>query len=805
MTFQPGDQILLKSGDTFTTEMFVDGSGTPSSYLTVASYGSGAMPIISGNDDDTSVAMNLYDDSYVEIEGLAVEDAGTGILIDDATNQTGYRFLNLYLSGDGSGIQSLTGVGTASNVLVQDVTGASNTLGCQVSPDCPGSTLLLAGVSNVIVDRLFTYSNCAATLFGVGGAASDILVENSESLYDGDCDDDEGSTADFLEDASNVTYVNDIIADVPEEWIDESGIDIEPNTGPDSGINIEGDYIADNAGPGIEIIDHPYPITNVNISGNVLWDNGANYVHIPVFQAPFGQIWTDSWTLGNPEATGSITDNLYDAPTGTGGFEQSQFYANFNDFTQSDNIDASGPDDVWYAANGFSCSVQGANQWSFQSSVDGSTWKNLSGCVWANALDEEWSNGGTSSGFVSNFEELPPTTTTSWVARSWTAPASGSVSIRGMALMSDPTCSSGATLEITENGSSTPIWGPETIPAGDDAGINTNLDAVNVNAGDVLHFAVQGDGSSQCRVSWTPSVGYPNPVTTVVLPSGGQQLSGTVTLDASASDSASPIGQLHYVLTGGSLNDAVIANATETEYGWVGFWNASTVPNGTYTLQSVATDTDGNVGTSPGVTVVVDNPPPTTSVLIPAAGASVSGSQVVLDASASDPAGVAKVQYELIGGSYNDTVIANATATEYGWLALWNASTVPNGTYTLQSVATDTDGNVGTSPGVTVVVDNPPPTTSVLIPAAGASVSGSQVVLDASASDPAGVAKVQYELIGGSYNDTVIANATATEYGWLALWNASTVPNGTYTLQSVATDAGGNVGTSPGVTVVVDN
>jgi hypothetical protein len=195
---------------------------------------------------------------------------------------------------------------------------------------------------------------------------------------------------------------------VPEEWIDESGIDIEPNTGPDSGINIEGDYIADIAGPGIEIIDHPYPITNVNISGNALWDNGANYVHIPGFQAPFGQIWTDSWVQGTPEATGSITDNLYDAPTGTGGFEETQLYANFNDFTQSDNIDASGPDGVWYAANGFSCSVQGANQWSYQSSVDGSTWKNLSGCVWANALDEEWSNGGTSSGFVSNFEELPP-------------------------------------------------------------------------------------------------------------------------------------------------------------------------------------------------------------------------------------------------------------------------------------------------------------------------------------------------------------------------------------------------------------
>ena len=41
-TFQPGDQILLKSGDTFTSGMNLVGSGTSTSYVTVASYGSGA-------------------------------------------------------------------------------------------------------------------------------------------------------------------------------------------------------------------------------------------------------------------------------------------------------------------------------------------------------------------------------------------------------------------------------------------------------------------------------------------------------------------------------------------------------------------------------------------------------------------------------------------------------------------------------------------------------------------------------------------------------------------------------------------
>ena len=72
--------------------------------------------------------------------------------------------------------------------------------------------------------------------------------------------------------------------------------------------------------------------------------------------------------------------------------------------------------------------------------------------------------------------------------------------------MSNPSCRSGVTAEITKKGSSKPIWGPKVIHAGDDVGVATDLNGVSVDAGDLLHFAVQEDGSSQCRVSWTPSV-----------------------------------------------------------------------------------------------------------------------------------------------------------------------------------------------------------------------------------------------------------------------------------------------------------
>jgi hypothetical protein len=98
--------------------------------------------------------------------------------------------------------------------------------------------------------------------------------------------------------------------------------------------------------------------------------------------------------------------------------------------------------------------------------------------------------------------------------------------------------------------------------------------------------------------------------------------------------------------------------------------------------------------------------PPSSSVVIPASGSTVSGTRAVLDASAS-PA-VTQVQFELSRGGPGNTVIVSATPTIYGWLALLDTTVLPNGVYSVQSVATAADGEVGTSPSVPVTVSNSP-------------------------------------------------------------------------------------------------
>jgi hypothetical protein len=95
--------------------------------------------------------------------------------------------------------------------------------------------------------------------------------------------------------------------------------------------------------------------------------------------------------------------------------------------------------------------------------------------------------------------------------------------------------------------------------------------------------------------------------------------------------------------------------------------------------------------------------PPTTSVLIPSSGATLSGS-TTLDASASN---ATSVEFRLFGGIYgfSGPVICTATPTLYGRLCGWNTSTVPNGSYILVSEAFNSVGSASSS-DVSIRVNN---------------------------------------------------------------------------------------------------
>ncbi len=230
--------------------------------------------------------------------------------------------------------------------------------------------------------------------------------------------------------------------------------------------------------------------------------------------------------------------------------------------------------------------------------------------------------------------------------------------------------------------------------------------------------------------------------------------------------------------------------------------SGSTFPLFSTTVTCQVLDTNGRVATGTFQVTVQPTTQYFTRVLAPSNGAVLAGAPYI-DAAAGDAPGVTKVVFELSGGSLSDTVIATATPTIFGWLAKWNTTTVPNGSYSLESVATDAAANSDTSIPITITVKNPAPTTTVLIPPNGATQSGTAALLDAVASN---ATSVEFALFGGTYglSGHLIGTATATIYGWLDRWNTTTVPNGSYVLVSVASGPGGS-GVSTGVTITVAN
>ena len=273
----------------------------------------------------------------------------------------------------------------------------------------------------------------------------------------------------------------------------------------------------------------------------------------------------------------------------------------------------------------------------------------------------------------------------------------------------------------------------------------------------------------------------------------------------------SELGQI-YGAAGAAMADPAALFQT-TNFALTGSYNGMAVPENVAlicawtlmcTQNNIHADDQGHAELAQAFETSIAQPP-TTSLIIPSSSGTTLSGTTVVDATATGGGGVAEVQFAHTGGSLNKTVVGTAVPTLYGYLYQLNTTTVPNGSYTLQSVAADSVGNTGFSSGVQVTIANPPPTTSVVIPSSSGSTLSGTALLDATASDPGGVAKVQFALTGGSLNQAVLGTALPTLYGYLFSFNTTTVANGTYTLQSVASDTAGNTGYSPGIQVTVNH
>jgi subtilisin family serine protease len=293
---------------------------------------------------------------------------------------------------------------------------------------------------------------------------------------------------------------------------------------------------------------------------------------------------------------------------------------------------------------------------------------------------------------------------------------------------------------------------------------------------------------AEASVSITVANDTTAPAVTMTSPADAAIVTGSISLNATASDNVGVAG-VQFTVDGVNVGTERAAAPYEMS------WNSTTVANGLHVIAAVARDAAGNsrIAASVGVTVNNDTTAPAVAITSPAASATVAGS-IALDATATDNVGVVGVQFTLDGVNIG----VEHTAPPYA--LTWNSATVANGTHVIGAIARDAAGNTQTAGSVTITVgnDTTAPTVAIMSPADAAIVSGS-VSVTASASDNVAVVGVQFKL------DGVNLGAEVTTGPYEHVWDSTTVANGAHVLTAVARDAAGNQQTALSVAVVVTN
>ncbi len=289
-----------------------------------------------------------------------------------------------------------------------------------------------------------------------------------------------------------------------------------------------------------------------------------------------------------------------------------------------------------------------------------------------------------------------------------------------------------------------------------------------------------GSASVTVQVSNSTADTIP-PVVTIQAPLSGASVSGSVSVQAAATDNVG-VTKIELDVDGVPVTTA---NTTSLSFNW----NSTTSTNASHTLTVKAYDAANNAG-SASVIVTVANvvnvpkaTPPTITITSPVNETSIY-SNVNITTVATDSVQVKGVSI------YIDTVLVQTCGgnCNYGW----NISHYTVGPHTITAKVWDAAGNVGNATPVMVTI--PPPSIRITAPLSGAIIS-SNVNITTAVTD-------NVQVKGGSiYIDNVLVQNCGGNCNYN--WNISHYTAGSHTIAATAWDASGiTVNASP-VTVTV--
>ena len=250
-----------------------------------------------------------------------------------------------------------------------------------------------------------------------------------------------------------------------------------------------------------------------------------------------------------------------------------------------------------------------------------------------------------------------------------------------------------ASLSISAGASASTSWSVTAASAVSDATYTVTASAADTATG----VATSAHASDIVYTSTTPTCTPSTPLISVSPSSqsgtAGTTLPYTITV---TNRNTSACGTTSFSLAqtvpagfGGAFGTATLAVAAGASASTTWSVNSTTgVASGTYALKaSAANATTGTSSTTAsGVIVNSDVTPPVLSITSPANGASVSGRNVTVTASASDASGVQSVDFYVDG-----VLLGRDTSTPYA--ANWNVRKATAGAHTIRVRATDIHGN----------------------------------------------------------------------------------------------------------------
>lgn len=175
VTYNPGDSILLKCGDTWTGDSLLPlGSGTPSNPILISSYGTGNRPVISPGIGVKTYGIRLVDNDGYKITNLEICNCYGGIVtFDNAT------YNHNYLDIENCYIHDITGKDTGF-VCTYPVNGSY--VGTPTPDLLFGTGISIAGTCRTDEPTFnnITINNCT---FNKCDTAIDMVPRNEGDLY----------------------------------------------------------------------------------------------------------------------------------------------------------------------------------------------------------------------------------------------------------------------------------------------------------------------------------------------------------------------------------------------------------------------------------------------------------------------------------------------------------------------------------------------------------------------------------------------------------------------------------------------